>query len=98
MTWRRVGNDVAQRPLLPRQSETIEKVIDNGYADDKGILGLFCLSAPLSQVLPGIGSRFAGTCIRPVLVERTCSKGRLFARKLHNLRKRTCERFSRTDV
>jgi len=48
MTWRRVGNDVAQRPLLPRQSETIEKVIDNGYADDKGILGLFCLSAPLS--------------------------------------------------
>ena len=71
MTWRRVGNDVAQRPLLPRQSETIEKVIDNGCADDKRILALFSLFAPLSQFLPGIGPRFAGICIQSVLDERT---------------------------
>jgi hypothetical protein len=48
------GNGVAQHPLLLRQSETIEKVIDNGYADGKRILGLFFRSfGPLSRVCPG---------------------------------------------
>src|SRR5258707_15402843 len=70
---RGIGNGVAQHRCC--LVSWTKKVIDNGYADDKRILALFfCLSAPLSQVLPGIGPRFAGTCIRPVLVERNCSK------------------------